>query len=160
MGKQSIIAAVVTLVALGGCGPTVQFVVTNRAPRALVPRDPATVAVFASQRPRRPYTEVGLLHAEGGGFSQRADVIVALRDRAARIGCDAVVITGVGERVAGAAVYGSANFAMVSAQSVSQYDAVCIAYDPLAAGAPTPPPAPPAAPPAVPPTSAPTGQSD
>jgi hypothetical protein len=69
----------------------------NTAPRPLPPRGPATVEVYLSGPPARPHADVGLLRAteDGASIGQMTD---ALRARAARAGCDAIVITGVGDR--------------------------------------------------------------
>ncbi len=84
-----------------GCGHSLEYTATNRSPRPLTPRDPASVEVYATTLPTRPHVEVGLFEIEqrtpaSGGTPE---MIGKLRERAARVGCDALVVSEARERI-------------------------------------------------------------
>ena len=128
MHRLGVGVMIVTVAALLGCGPTISFVPTNGPPKGLAPRAAGGVEVFVSQRPGRDYQEVGLLHADGGQFTSRGELVAALRGEAARIGCSGVIITGSGEKVSGVSVQQTGNMSTASAHHIKQYTAVCIVY--------------------------------
>ncbi|MEA2697875.1 MAG: hypothetical protein QOI66_2146 [Myxococcales bacterium] len=82
---------------LGGCGTYVGFTRINDPPYPLSPRAPRSVEVFSSGTPARPHVDVAVVEAEqthslneqGTGL-----MIRRLREQAAAIGCDAIVLGG------------------------------------------------------------------
>jgi hypothetical protein len=83
------------LVLVTGCGTTVSATMLNESPKPLFARPPASVEMFVSAPPSRPYVDVALLEAE-----QQSDMSIdgtdafihKLRDHAATLGCDGVVL--------------------------------------------------------------------
>ena len=83
---------------LGGCGTFVDFTPLNDPPHALSPRSAGTVEVLSSGAPARPHVDVAIVEAEqtrslneqGTGL-----MIRRMRERAAALGCDAIVLGGV-----------------------------------------------------------------
>src|SRR5690349_10178251 len=82
----------VLLVVLAGC-VHVDSAAINPPPHRLAPRAPATVDVFASAPPERPHVDVALVTASSGGRGLPA-LVEAIRERAAELGCDAIVLSG------------------------------------------------------------------
>jgi hypothetical protein len=97
-----------------GCAENVAYTPLNAPPRRMAARPVTAVAVFTVTPPRRAHTDIGLLRVVGGtpppsthaaiGFDTPAPVsahdeaqgmIAALRERAAEIGCDAIVVTSI-----------------------------------------------------------------
>ncbi len=96
-----------------GCATdNVGYVPLNPPPRRMSARPVAAVAVFTVTPPRRPHTDIGLLRVVGGNpppsthtdvgfdepqpvsaYDEAQEMIAALRQRAARIGCDAILVT-------------------------------------------------------------------
>lgn len=78
--------------AAAGCGTVEARTVAFRTPSPPTSR----VDLYVGKVPDRPYYEVGLVQAVGTGMSaDEASVLHALRERATRMGCDAVVRVGV-----------------------------------------------------------------
>jgi hypothetical protein len=80
---------------LFGCSTFVTATLINPPPRPLVPRDPASVEVLASDAPMEPHVDVALLEVEQqeGLNRQGTDYMIQrLREKAAELGCDAVFI--------------------------------------------------------------------
>ena len=65
----------------------------NQTPRPLTSRSPESVEVFTTKLPTRPYVEVSLIQAERVDASRH---LAAMRKKAARIGCDAIVLNSLG----------------------------------------------------------------
>jgi hypothetical protein len=83
------------LLALVGCGTTVRTIMINQPPRPMQPRPVEEVQLFTSAPPTRPYIDVAYLEAEQDSewSSDETPVFFTkLRERAANLGCDAVVI--------------------------------------------------------------------
>lgn len=84
--------ALALALAAAGCGTVEARTVAFRAPGPPTGR----VDLYVGKVPDRPYYEVGLVQAVGTGMSaDEASVLHALRERATRMGCDAVVRVGV-----------------------------------------------------------------
>ena len=83
-------AAVLMVVGAAACGPSLDVVMTNPAPRPLVARASAQVELYTTRAPDRPYVEVAVITASRGRAHQHLD---ALREKGGELGCDAVVIT-------------------------------------------------------------------
>lgn len=67
----------------------------------MAPRDPATVELFTSGPPHRPYVDVALLEAEEESSMSTdgtPEMLTELRKRGAAMGCDAIVIGGISSR--------------------------------------------------------------
>jgi hypothetical protein len=85
-------------VLLGGCGTFVDFTPINDPPHPLSARSVASVEVLSSGPPNRPHVDVAIveveqthsLNAQGTGL-----MIQRMREQAAAIGCDAIVLGGV-----------------------------------------------------------------
>ncbi len=100
------------LVLAAACAPTVTFIPTNQSPHALTGRSVSEVEVFTSALPTRPYVEVGIVTAEtslsyGAPDNSTAELIAAVRQKAAQAGCDAI---------------------LMGPASAITYQATCIAY--------------------------------
>lgn len=80
------------VLALTGCAHrTVHYSPLVDAPRP--PRSPASVQVFVTQKPEAPYVELGTLSYLTYRYNpDDAMVIGLLRDKAAAIGADAIII--------------------------------------------------------------------
>jgi hypothetical protein len=93
--------AFATLLAAAACGTSTRTTLVNPAPRAMRPRSPATVELFTSGAPARPHTDVAIIEAEeSSSFSlaDTSDMLGALRERGAQMGCDGVVVGGSSSR--------------------------------------------------------------
>jgi hypothetical protein len=112
-------------VALCACGVSVTYTQMNSPPRPMKPRAGAAVELFMTQRPARPFVEVGMLEArqESTAFSDAFDLLTALRDEAGKRGCEAIIVTGESDKVVGAV---SSTGAM--AATLKGYRAVCIVF--------------------------------
>jgi hypothetical protein len=106
-----------------GCGVSVGWMMTNPAPRALKPRPAEEVQLFTATVPTRSFVEHGLVTAGVGqlGPGEFAQ-LGALREEAAKHGCDGLVVTSENKLAVGDG-YGSA------AERTSGFRAVCIVYN-------------------------------
>jgi hypothetical protein len=100
---MSIRALAFSLAVLAGaaCGTSTRTTVVNPSPRAMHPRPPSTVELFTSGAPARPHTDVAVIEAEessGLSVADTSDILAALRERGARMGCDGVVLGGSSSR--------------------------------------------------------------
>jgi hypothetical protein len=85
------VALAATLLVFAGCGHTETHVAMLRAPEA---RTPHTVELYIADQaaPARPFYDIGIVQAIGfGADANPEDVTRALTDKAATLGCDAVV---------------------------------------------------------------------
>jgi hypothetical protein len=69
------------------------FTATNQPSRPMRARAIDSVEVYTSSVPSRPYAEVGLLRTSGH-FAD--DAVNGMREEAARVGCDGVIVTSTG----------------------------------------------------------------
>ena len=86
------------------CGTTTRFIATNPAPRPMAPRPAESVAVFTTGHPDVPYVEVGIIQGRQSSslsFDEMPGIIAAMRQDAAKAGCDAVIINGASDKVVG-----------------------------------------------------------
>jgi hypothetical protein len=110
------------LALLGACGTMIEQTPINPPPIPMAPRAASAVELFTSGAPARAHVDVALLLARpASAFSDgtEADVIAELRQRAADLGCDGLVVT---------AIQDSARFKMPHAEVT----ATCIVYTPVA----------------------------
>lgn len=95
MYKRSIVAAVLTCLSAVGCvGGRVDM--TKTAKGALAPANPNEVEVLMT-RPERKYQELGTFTATGYPAMESAKMHNALRNKAAPLGANAVIITDSGQ---------------------------------------------------------------
>jgi hypothetical protein len=83
---------------VAGCGTFVEFTPINSPPHLLSPRSPESVEMLSSGSPARPHVDVALLEVEQThSFNEEGTglMIRRLREQAAAMGCDAVVLGGV-----------------------------------------------------------------
>ena len=98
------LALLLTGSALVGCGTRVDYTPLRAPTGAMTPRSPAEVEVFLTQKPSRPYVEVGLLEARQEStmsLDGQSGIIAELREEAAEIGCDGLIVTGDADEVTG-----------------------------------------------------------
>lgn len=102
MSFQSKFVSLVSLLSLFAVGcHSIDYSPLNAPPRAMGPRDPATVEVFVERRPERPVVEVGQFEIEqnspaSGGMST---MVEKLRTRAGELGCDGLILGEATERI-------------------------------------------------------------
>jgi hypothetical protein len=87
-------AVALALLLCAACGVDIAYTRTNPPPHPMDARTPERVDVFRLAPNDRPFVETGILDETGwwGGGTQNADRL--LRNKAAEIGCDALVIQG------------------------------------------------------------------
>jgi hypothetical protein len=115
---------------LAACGTTVQFAPTNPSPRALSPRPPETVQIYTTGTPDEPYAEVGILQARQAStvsFDEFPDVIAEMREEAAQIGCDGVIITSRADATTGS-TFGNGNGIYGETETLEGVMGTCIVY--------------------------------
>jgi hypothetical protein len=97
---KSIWALVGVMVFYAGCVPSsVETTPLNAAPRPLVARPARSVEIYASSPPTRPHVDVALLRADQSNHEADTQRLVqALAERAGELGCDALFISGAGQR--------------------------------------------------------------
>lgn len=82
------------------CGTQLQTTQINAAPRPLAQRSPASVDLFASGPPARPHTDLAVIEAQPGVFEDStAELIARMREQAAALGCDGLVLTAVNNQL-------------------------------------------------------------
>ncbi len=92
--------ALILLIVVAGCAPTVEYVPTNAPPRTLVRRAPGSVVVFSTTQPPQPYTEVGLVEVQQrSSMTGAQDLLALMREKAAEVGCDGLIILGSNDKV-------------------------------------------------------------
>jgi hypothetical protein len=96
---------------LASCGVDIAYTQTNAPAHAMTARAPQSVEVYHLAPSDRRFVETGILDETGwwGGGTEHADQL--LRERAAEIGCDALVIQGY-------------------VQGGARYRGICLAYLP------------------------------
>jgi hypothetical protein len=83
------------------CGTTVSSTPLNGGASYQPPRPGRAVAIYASAPPNRPFREVALMRVDQtrGLNQQGTDLMLdRLREQAGAMGCDAVVLGGLGDR--------------------------------------------------------------
>jgi hypothetical protein len=83
------------------CGTTVSSTPLNGGASYQPPRPSRGVAIYATRPPDRPYREVALMRVDQtrGLNQQGTDLMLdRLREQAGAMGCDAVVLGGLGDR--------------------------------------------------------------
>ena len=106
-----------------GCGTFANSTVINDSPRPMYARPPRSVAVFSSGPPTRPHVDVAVITVEQTHDlnEQGMDIIIAsMREKAAQMGCDAVVLGSRSERDAASTLFNSGATTQLG---------TCIVYD-------------------------------
>ncbi len=84
----------VALMDLAGCtSVSVNYSALNSPPRPLQMTAPDKVELFTTARPSRKYVEVGTMTADHDSIASNEDMFKAMREEAAKRGCDGLVIT-------------------------------------------------------------------
>jgi hypothetical protein len=122
---RGLVTLIATALIVCGCGTDVHYTALVRTPRGDA-RSPESVKVYLSSPPSRPHRDIGLLEAEQSSefsLDSTRDMIRKMRERAARIGCDAIFVKGVGSN--------TNRFLGVSdsPSSTKTITATCIRYD-------------------------------
>ena len=97
--RHRLLAAALFIAA--GCGATLSYNPLQPPPRAMVPK-PADQVLMLQNYPRWPFVEVGYLGARQDSSwseSDSEDLLRAVRERAGREGCEAVVIGNADQQV-------------------------------------------------------------
>lgn len=140
-----------------GCGSYATFLATNTPPRPMTPRTPESVELITAGPPQRPFVEVGTIDARQRSvysLDSSQDVLIKVRQSAAEVGCDAVLVTGSNNDLVATSSSVGANVKVLQG-----FHAACLMYKDAPAAPPAaaaPPPAAPAAaapPPAAPPAA-------
>ncbi len=85
-----LLAALATL----ACGPTVRYRSLSTSLPPLSPRSPESIDILMGGLSGRPHVDVALIEVEEPPWGADTSVLLqALRERAARAGCEAVVVT-------------------------------------------------------------------
>lgn len=121
-----------SLFTLVACGTTTRFTPTNPSPRPMAARAPMSVHIYTSQ-PQIPYIEVGILQSRQSSQLSSDDmpeIVSAMRNEAAKIGCDGVIINGASDKVVSEHVLTDGN----SSTTLEGFWGTCIMYsDPAVA---------------------------
>ena len=86
---------ILALLALAACGTTVRTIMINQPPRPMQARPMEEVQMFTSGAPARQFVDVAYLEAEQDSewsSDMTPEFFTKLRERAASLGCDGVVI--------------------------------------------------------------------
>lgn len=141
--------ATLLLLTLAGCGHSIEYTAMNKSPHGMTRRAPDSVEVFMTQRPARPAVEVGYFEIEqqspaAGGTPE---MIRKLREEAAAVGCDALLVSEPHDRIQGysgqhqgqvngAGYQGTSNY---SASRVRSHRAICLMFTEEASATPAAP---------------------
>ncbi len=109
-----------------GCGYQTKYTPTNTPPRPMKARPVESVQLFTSTAPTQPFVEVGLLSSGHSGYLSTAtdeEVLVGLREKAAEVGCDAVVLQS--ETTTEMAFAGTTS---ASTTAIKRFRAVCALF--------------------------------
>jgi hypothetical protein len=113
-----------------GCGVSAAYVPTAGTARPMTPRSVDEVEVFLTQKPDRPFKDVGMIEVQQEilNDSGTSALVGEIRRVAAQRGCDGVVISGANDAVVatGYMQNGSGNF---GARTLKGYRATCIVFD-------------------------------
>jgi hypothetical protein len=116
----------ISLLFVAACGTTITAIPTNRPLRAMTPRDPMSVEMFTSGLPPRPYVEVAYLEAQQESdmsFDRAPTVMTKMREEAAKIGCDGLIIGGANDAVVGSTFRGNG-----STTTLRGYRGTCVQW--------------------------------
>lgn len=130
---RTLCAVALGIQALAACAPEIHSLETNTPSTALKARAPESVAIFSTSKPTRPFVEVAMItSAKTWMLQDTTDLVKALRQEAARKGCDGVILTDQLKTVTGSNVQGNVNVG----ESVGRVHGVCFVYANEKASAP------------------------
>ena len=89
---------IVSASAVAGCGTYVNYTPLDHPMEGYSARPSRTVEIYASGPPARPHTDIAIIEAEQThSFNEQSTqlMIRSMREQAAKIGCDAIVLGGV-----------------------------------------------------------------
>jgi hypothetical protein len=127
----------VSLLFLAACGTTITAVPTNRPVHTMQPRDAMSVEMFTSGPPQRPYVEVAYLESQQeSDFSVDGapTVLTKMREQAAAMGCDGLIIGGANDAVVGSTWRGNG-----ATTTLRGYRGTCVQWIDAPAQAAVPP---------------------
>ncbi|HVY49692.1 MAG TPA: hypothetical protein VHB21_27550 [Minicystis sp.] len=87
----------VLALAVAGCGTSIDYTQTHVAPRPMSPHALESVEILTAGPPQRPFVEIGMIEARqqsGYSLDNKHEVLDKLRNYAANLGCDAIVVSG------------------------------------------------------------------
>lgn len=87
------------LIFLAGCVRS-EFIQTS--PHNFRPTSPNSIQIFSIKLPERPYIEIGMIEVDGPRLVSRSSLLRALKEKAAAVGADAILIGSRGEMSGGA----------------------------------------------------------
>ncbi len=123
--------AYVCLGLAAACGTTISAVPTNHPVRPMTPRDPMSVEVVTTGVPPRPFVEVAYLEAQQQSeysLDAAPEVMTKMRERAAALGCDALILGGANDAVVGSSTNGTGH-----TSTLRGYRGTCIQWTDLPA---------------------------
>ena len=120
------------LAAFAGCGINVAYVPLNASPAPRQARPVESVEVWSSGRPSRPFVDLGIIEAQEEAWSgaSPADIVAAMRQKAAAVGCDGLVLTGGNDAVVGSMTVQKGQ-GSGSVTTLKGYRGTCIVYRPI-----------------------------
>lgn len=121
---KRILVSISLALALAGCGTTVRYMQTNTPPKQMAKRSPQSVQFYTGSMPTVPFLEVGLIEAQQQGqlsVDSPETVLWKLREKAAEIGCDGVLVRSENAVVGSSGQYGSTS-------TLRGYAGTCIVY--------------------------------
>ena len=84
------------------------------------------VEVFSQKAPERPFVEVYMIESQqqsGWSLDGQSEIVAAMREKAGRLGCDGLLLTGSNDATRVTGGNGS-----VSSHTLKGYRGVCIVY--------------------------------
>lgn len=124
MTKASIVLSMALLSAACAARSPIDYPPTNTPARSPIPRSADQVPILRADAIQRPFTEIGLLESLHDQDTPAQTMDRRLRERAATIGCDAVVLLGDNEWIYRVVESGST----ITTRRRQGYRAVCIVY--------------------------------
>jgi hypothetical protein len=99
--RMNLRALLPALALVSACGTATRYMQTAPSPRPLTARSEASVTIFTDTAPTVPYVEVGLIQGRQStqwSHADTFDIYNEMREDAARVGCDAIIVTGSASR--------------------------------------------------------------
>jgi hypothetical protein len=130
----------ISLLFIAACGTSITAIPTNRPLHAMRPRHPMSVEIFTSGIPQRPFIEVAYLESQQESdmsLDGAPTVLTKMREAAAKMGCDGLIIGGANDAVVGSTFRGWG-----STKTLRGYRGTCVQWSdapPAQAAAPAQP---------------------
>ena len=119
--RIAVVPACIAIILGSACAPTTTFVETSDY--QAVPKESGSDVEVFQTRPTRRFVESGMLEGHQGLYDSAEKVIPAMREEAARRGCDAIIVTGSADDVSGTTYEGTG-----SVGTRKGYRGVCIMW--------------------------------